>query len=99
MTNHAVRLYAAAASLLALFLVWAAIAAHPWKSSSPDPRLAALAAREQRLQRDSILVRRIVEARYAAYRRAVASASVPAATTAPAVRIVTLPPLTITRTS
>ena len=34
MTNHVVRLYALAASLLVLFLTWAAIASHPWSSGS-----------------------------------------------------------------
>jgi hypothetical protein len=75
--------------------------------------VAALAAREQRLHDRSIAVKRLVDRRWIAYRRALAArqkaiaqrrlasaeaqaAAVPAA---PRVRVVTLPPLTITRTS
>jgi hypothetical protein len=117
MTSHVTRLYALALGLLVLFVTWAAIAARPWSTTSStgrDPRLAALAAREQRLRRESIQVRRVVAHRWAAYRVALrarnaqiarakqqqaaqlASAPVPAS---PSVRVVTLPPLTVTRTS
>ena len=63
MTNHTGRLYALAASLAAFFVLWAAIAAHPWKTAASDPRLAALAQREQLLRRDARLVRQIVQQR------------------------------------
>ena len=117
MTNHVVRLYALAASLLVLFLTWAAIAARPWASTAStgsDPRVAALQIREQRLRREAIVVRRVVAGRWRHYRvalaarqrqianvqrqhrQAVASAATAAA---PSVRVVSLPPLTITRTS
>jgi hypothetical protein len=140
MTNHVVRLYAFAGSLLVLFLTWAAIAAKPWASHSTpkaDPRWAALAAREHRLQRDAVAVQRVVARRWRVYRvqlaarrhansaavqrhqqqlAAARAAAAAAATTsvsssysapssgyaapaAPSVRVVTLPPVTITRTS
>jgi hypothetical protein len=94
------------------FVAWAAVAARPWGRSEPDPRLAALALREQRLRADATLVQQVVESRMAAYRVAlearqaqIASAraqSLPVTrptAAAPAVRVVNLPPLTITRTS
>ncbi len=119
MTSHAGRLYALAASLLAFFVLWAVVAAQPWSpAKAADPRLAALARREQRLRYEARLVRRVVARRYADYRRryaayrralarqrsrAAARAAAAAAALAPApspsVRIVTLPPLTITRSS
>jgi hypothetical protein len=118
MTSHVARLYALAAAVVLFFVLWAGIAAHPWSTQSsapPDPRVAALAAREQRLRHDAVVVRRIVRARFAAYRvhlhrrqaaisaakRAQAAAAAAAATpvATPSVRVVTLPPLTVTRTS
>lgn len=93
MTSHVVRLYAAALALLGFFVAWAAIAAHPWRSAAPataDPRLAALRARERALRQDAVLLQRL------AARGAGASAS---AQVAPAVKVASLPPLTITRTS
>jgi hypothetical protein len=88
MTDHVRRLYLAAGTLLAFFLAWAGIAAHPWntKATAPNESSArAVALYEQRLQRDEALVQRLSQQ----------SAAVPA----PPVRIVTLPPLTTTRTS
>ena len=127
MTSHVGRLYSLALTIVLFFVLWAAIAARPWARVGTDPRLTALAAREQRLRHDGVLVRRIVAARWAVYhvdlaRRkaaiaalqlkqaqlAAAAAAAPAPTVstnygggaaAPAVRVVTLPPLTITRTS
>jgi hypothetical protein len=125
MTSHTGRLYALGASLLAFFLAWAVIAAHPWASASTarDPRLVALAQREQRLRREAGLVQQIVTRRFADYRKRFAAykaalakrqaqlasaaqlAAVRSATpspsyaSSPGVRVVTLPPLTITRTS
>jgi len=82
MTSHAGRFYALAAAVVAFFLAWAVVAAHPWSTvkAAPDPRLAALAAREHRL-------------------RAAQRTQQPVAAAAPAPRVVTLPPLVITRTS
>jgi hypothetical protein len=87
MTSHVTRLYVAAASLLAFFLAWAGIGAHPWKSSPTvqGQQAQALAIYEQRLQRDLAVARRLSRAQ--------------PATTTPQVRVVTLPPLTTTRTS
>ena len=135
MTNHAVRLYALATSLLVLFLVWAVVAAHPWAApakSGPDPRLHALAVRERHLRHQSKVVQRVVRQRWARYHRelahrkkqiaaarhkhqkalaaarAAAAAPPPAPVSSgyssgysasPSVQVVTLPPVTITRTS
>jgi hypothetical protein len=110
MTSHVGRLYALALALLVFFLSWAAVAAHPWAATAePDPRVAALVAREQRVRREAVVVRRIVRHRWAVYRRdlhrrrsqiaAAKRAQVLAAAAAPPVRIVNLPPLTVTRTS
>ena len=85
------RLYVFAVTLLVFFVVWAVVAAHPWvtKSSSSNRQIAALAAREQRIQLESLLVRKLRAQR----------AQQPVAAPAPAPRVVTLPPLVITRTS
>lgn len=110
MTSHVARLYASAVALVVFFLAWAAIAAKPWAQAKPDPAVAALAQREHRLHVESVHVRKLLAHRWAAYRialrarqhaiaarqaqntRVLAAAPVP-------VRVVTLPPLTITRTS
>jgi len=71
MTSHVLRLYALVAGTVIFFVTWAAVAAHPWATTQTktDPRLGALAAREQRLRVESVRVQRIVERRYARYRR------------------------------
>jgi hypothetical protein len=127
MTSQIARLWTVVVGVLVFFLAWAAIAAHPWQqAASADPRLTALAARQQVLQREAVQVNRIVNRRFAAYRLALAqrqlaisranlaaaaaasraqsqaqaiSAAVPTAAAAPPARVVTLPPLVITRTS
>ncbi len=108
MTETSHRTYAVATALVVFFLSWAAVAAHPWAAQKPDPQLVALQAREQRLRADAKIVARVVAARSAAYqtalqarRAAIAEArSRPIAVArAPQVRIVTLPPLTVTRSS
>ena len=85
------RLYVFAVTLLVFFVLWAVVAAHPWvaKSSAGDRQIAALAAREQRVHFESLLVRKL-----SAQRK-----QQPVAAASPAPRIVTLPPLVITRTS
>ena len=88
MTSHVGRLYSLALALVVFFLAWAVVAARPWAPSAAQPRLQALAAREARLRREAQLVNRIVAARARAHHA-------PAA----AVKVVNLPPLTITRTS
>jgi hypothetical protein len=85
MTDHVARLYALAASLLALFVGWAAIAARPWREPEPTAAPPALVRYEQRLERTARLVAELRARRQQ--------------TTAPGVRVVTLPPLTTTRTS
>lgn len=72
MTNHVARLYALGLALAVFFVSWATVAARPWATAKADPRIAALAARQQRLQRESALAQRIVQARYADYRVALA---------------------------
>jgi hypothetical protein len=117
MASHTGRLYALAFALVAFFLAWAVVAAHPWATAGTDPRLRALAVRETELRREAKLVNQVVAQRWALYKselqvrrsriaaaktRATQIAAVSSASTAsasPSVRVVTLPPLTITRTS
>jgi hypothetical protein len=106
MTDHVVRLYAAVAALLVFFLSWAAVATRPWGSSATDPRVVALAKRERVLRSESVAVQAEVRQRWAVYEAALArrraenaaTAAAPAAPQ-PQVRVVTLPPLTATRSS
>jgi hypothetical protein len=109
MTDTSHRTYAAVVALVVFLLFWAAVAARPWTTAKADPRLVALQAREQRLRLDAAHVARVVDRRNAAYqaalkarRNAIARArsqAIRAAAQPPPVRIVTLPPLTVTRTS
>jgi hypothetical protein len=73
MTNHVVRLYTAAGTIVAFFLLWATIAAHPWATTEQvtpqDPRLVALARREKGLRKHAVVVNRAVARRWAAYER------------------------------
>jgi hypothetical protein len=107
-TSHTGRLYALAVALVVFFLTWTVIAARPWVSAKLDPRLATLADRERQLSRQSLLVQRTVQRRWALYRVqlrqrhaqiAAAHQAQLAAAPAPSVRVVSLPPLTVTRTS
>jgi hypothetical protein len=99
MTNHAGRLYALALGLVVFFLAWAVVAARPWATAAPDPRLKALAAREAQLQQEAKLVNQIVAQR-AQLAHVTQSRQLASAVAAPApVQVVNLPPLTITRTS
>jgi hypothetical protein len=107
MVSHTGRLYSLALALVVFFLVWVVVAAHPWGAAKADPRLKTLAAREAQLRREAHLVNAVVARRWAAYRTALKArqaqnaarqlASVSTSTSS--VRVVTLPPLTITRTS
>jgi hypothetical protein len=94
MTSHVGRLYATAVAIFAFFLAWAAISARPWVTASPNPQVQLIALRQQALKRETSLVNQILAQRAAAARNVAAA---PAPTQA--VRVVTLPPLTITRTS
>lgn len=68
-TSHAGRLYALALALVAFFLVWAVVAAHPWASTATDVRVQALAVREAQLRREARAVHRVVVRRWAVYHR------------------------------
>ena len=107
MTSAVARLYALTLAIVAFFVAWATVAAHPWAAPAqpaPDPRIAALAARQAQVQVESLRVKKIVDARWATYRKALAArhqaaAAQPVPRAAPSVRVVTLPPLVVTRTS
>ncbi len=73
MTEHVVRLYAAAAGLVVFFLFWAVIAAKPWAAAGEkDPRAEAIELREQKLARKTTRVNRVVKRRFARYERKLA---------------------------
>jgi hypothetical protein len=109
--SHHGRLYALALGLVVFFLTWAVVAAHPWATTTPDPRLRVLAVHERQLRHEAKLVQKVVTARWAKYRvqlkrrRALiarVSAAAAAAAAAPAagpVQVVNLPAHVITRTS
>ncbi len=108
MTDRTVRLYAVVVAVLVFFVAWAAVAARPWATTKTDPRLAALAKREQQLRADARLVKLVVDKRFATYKAAFAqrqvqnvsaTRSLAVSQTSAAVRVVNLPPLTITKTS
>jgi hypothetical protein len=108
MTSPVARLYALVAGVLTFFLAWAGVTAHPWAAkatAAQDPRLAALTARQQRIQAESVRAQKIVALRWAVYHRALATrnkaaaATQSVAVTAPAARVVNLPPLVVTRVS
>jgi hypothetical protein len=108
MTDRTLRLYAVVIAVLVFFVAWAAVAAKPWATTKTDPRLAALAKREQQLRADARLVKLVVDKRFATYREALAQRQAQNATatrtlavsqSSAAVRVVNLPPLTITKTS
>jgi hypothetical protein len=96
MTDHVARLYAVAVAVLVFFVAWAGVAARPWATktseATPDPRVQALIVKQQRVRAEALAVQRVLAVR----RQQAAHASTPPP---PSVRVVTLPPLTITRTS
>lgn len=94
-----VRLYVVAAAVVVLFVAWAFAAAHPWGDAAPDPRVQALAAREQRVRREQVRVQELVDRRWATYRALLAERRRRAATAPPVVRLTQLPPVTATRSS
>lgn len=94
MANHTGRLYVLALALVIFFVGWAAIAARPWAQRS-DPRLQRLAVRAAQLKQEAKLVNQIVALRAQKSRQQPASVTA----SAPAVKVVNLPPLTVTRTS
>ncbi|MGZ4332653.1 MAG: hypothetical protein ACXVRJ_00050 [Gaiellaceae bacterium] len=68
MTSGLVRLYAALVAIVCFFVAWAAVAAHPWREASRDPRLAALDERRAQVRHEAAHTRRVLARRYAAYR-------------------------------
>jgi hypothetical protein len=67
------RFWAIAVALVVFFVLWAVIATRPWVSGSgtpADPRLAALQAREQKVQNQAIAAQQTLNRRWAAYRSA-----------------------------
>lgn len=97
-------MYATALTLFTFFLTWALVAAKPWPSkatATPDPRLRALAAREQKLRHESIRTQRLVQRRWTAYRAQLAQRNqqIAAAAAPPPVRIVSQPAATVTSSS
>ncbi len=96
MPSHTGRLYAIALALVVFFLGWAAIAARPWTSTAQaDPRLQALAVRQAALQQEAKLVAKIVGLK----KTAVSTQAAPTQNVSAPVKVVNLPPLTVTRTS
>ena len=98
------RIYAAGAALLSLGVAWAGIAGQGTNTAGgggTDPRLTALAAREAQVQRSAAHARTVVDRRWAVYRKELRRrkqlAAAPAA--APVVRYVSLPPVTVSRSS
>ena len=92
MISHHGRLYALALALVVFFLAWAVVAARPWATASPDPRLRALAVRQAQIAR--------VKAATAAAAAATAAAPVAASAASGPVQVVNLPPAhVVTRTS
>ena len=67
MTDTSHRLYAVVIAVVVFFVSWATVAARPWATAKTDPRLAAIAQREQRLRADAKLVQNVVDRRMAAY--------------------------------
>lgn len=103
MTSHVARLYAIVTGVVVFFIAWAGVAAHPWApQAKQSSQAAALAARQQQVQLESLRVKRIVDARWAKYRLQLAANNATAAqavAATPSVRVVNLPPLVVTRTS
>jgi hypothetical protein len=108
MTDTSHRTYAVVLALVVFVVFFAAVSLKPWPAAQTDQRLLALQAREQHLRIDAKIVSSIVDQRWATYRQALqsrraaiaqAGTRTAQAASAPAVRVVTLPPLTVTRTS
>jgi hypothetical protein len=70
MTRQIARAYVAAGAILVLFLAWAVISANPWSTTtaSVDPKVAALHSREVAIRHQALVVRRVVNRRWAVYR-------------------------------
>jgi hypothetical protein len=101
MTSHVARLYTSAIALVVFFLVWVVIAAHPWGAASSTFQLRQLSVREAQLRQQAQLVKLVVSQRWATYRAELKArkSQIGASSGATTVRVVNLPPLTITRSS
>jgi hypothetical protein len=97
MTDHVARLYVLAVTVLGLFVVWAVLAAHPWKSTAAAPAASPAEARLATVEQRLAAVARLTDT--LARARAERVAGTTGATVALPPRIVTLPPVTVTRTS
>src|SRR4051812_40408695 len=73
MASNTGRLSVAVVAVFVFFVFWAAVAAHPWKSASPDPRLQVIAIRRQALAQESVLVNKLIAAHAAAVKNASAA--------------------------
>lgn len=73
MSGRAIRLSCVVATGLSFLALWGAIAAHPWASAAKriaiDPRLAALADKQRRLQYEAEQVKSLLRRRWAVYGR------------------------------
>jgi hypothetical protein len=106
MTDHVVRLYALSLAALVFLVSWAVVAARPWAATEAerDPRVVRLERREALLARRQVQVQRLLERRFAAYRRRLSErerqqASLAAAPAAPSVQVTSLPAVTETGSS
>lgn len=70
--TSAARVYAVLAAVVVFFLSWATVAAHPWRKTGVDPRVAAIEQRRVELRQESLHVRRVLDRRWARYRVALA---------------------------
>ena len=106
MTDHVVRLYALSLAALVFLVSWAVVAARPWAAAEAerDPRVVRLERREALLARRQVQVQRLLERRFAAYRRRLSEqerqqASLAAAPAAASVQVTSLPAVTETGSS
>lgn len=72
MTSFIARFWATALALVVFFIFWAALAARPWVSAgtTSDLQLAALQAREKKVQTQAVAAQQTLNKRWAAYRAA-----------------------------
>ena len=70
MKSTAGRLYVAAIAVLAFFLFWATVSAHPWATTPKlDPRVAELQAREHNVRVEVARAKAAVTHKWAVYNR------------------------------
>ncbi|MDH5332661.1 MAG: hypothetical protein OEW65_02160 [Thermoleophilia bacterium] len=94
------RVYVATGAVLLFFVLWATIATSPWPSATRRPEVDALALREAVVRQRAAAAQQRYEARWAAYRAALArNRALTVSVSAPPVRIVQVPPVATTRSS